>query len=197
MAKPYIIRHLMHTWFEEQPSLIPGQPPVPRERLSRLGEEVEFTNENAEKRALELNAVYSDADAEAIRDGTYRGFDRENVYNARRAAGLSTPAEEQAATIPEILSPTGSIPVATGNDATATGGALSISFADATPELLGDFIRDNRVSAPNTLALLPADPTVDDVNKLMDAEVHATNNAPRASVQQPLDKKLTELSQAE
>lgn len=187
----YIIKHLMHTWFEETEPLAPGQPVGLVERISRLGEEVDFTNPNAEKRALDLNAVYTDEEAEMIREGTYRGIDAENVYSARRRLGFDAPAETVAPQIAEIMqqAATGQ-PQADAETATAGG----IAFASASEELLGFYIRDYKLSGPATLDLLPADPTTEDVEKLMDAENLATNNSPRGNVIGPLEKKLTDIS---
>lgn len=167
-----IIKHLLFTWFQNVPDQHdPSGNPVRVEKLAYLGQKVDVNDEVSLQRGEELGAFYTDDEAKAIEDGSYDGVDAEHVFRARANSGIT-----QAPSAP---------PQITSGDSTA-----SVNFSELSSEELGDYIHENRLSVSDTKALLPEDASDADINKLWDAEVHATDNAPRKGVTDYLDTKL-------
>jgi hypothetical protein len=164
-----IIKHRLFTWFEEVESTVHlGQTGLV-ERIAHLGEEVDITNPTYVARGEELGSFYTDAEAKEIKAGTYNGPDAEAVYRARES-GFAQPVE----------------PV--------EGEGAGLDFKDASSEEVAEYIKENKLSVPNTLALLPADADEDDINTLYDAEGIASENDPRKGVTDALDAKLAAIT---
>lgn len=162
-----IIKHRLFHWFEEvDSSVVPGERGYV-ERLNHLGEEVDVTNPAYLKRGEDLDAFYTDDEAKAIKAGSYRGDDAGIVYNSRQNLGIQQSP---------MNAPTPDSPEA------------DPSTMDAVA--LAEFITQNRLNAEQTVALAGDDE--DSINKVLDAENIATNNEPRKSVIEPLERKLTD-----
>jgi hypothetical protein len=180
MAETKMIRHLLFTYGKEvdNPMFIEGgdQPEmVLQEGLARLGEEVEITRDYDLQRGTELGAFFTDAQAQAIKDGTYRGSDAPQVVAARlQAARLSeaeAEEEERQAALEE-------------------GDASGLSV-----EQLAEKIQSESLTVDETIDLADEN-DVNSINKVLDAEAMATNNEPRVGVTRGLEARLAKASQA-
>lgn len=159
---PKIIKHRLFTWFEEVDSPVQPGTTVLAERIAHHGEEVDVTNDAHIRRGEELNAFYTDEEADAIRAGTYRGQDAEILY--RRRAGI-TPQ-------PQI-------------EAIDDEGPQTQTL---TTEELADYIKENNLSADQTVNLAGDD--LESIERVLDAENIATDNDPRPDVVHHLEAKM-------
>lgn len=157
-----IIKFRLFTWFEEVDSpVMPGQT-VLAERIAHLGEKIDITNPAYVTRGEELGAFYTDEEAAAIEDGTYRGFDSDAVFRARAGINPVSPIE----------------PVE----------GEGINVDSLSDEEIAEYIRENNLNVDETVAL--AGNTVESIEKILDAEKIYTDNDPRVGVEKGLDKKL-------
>jgi len=157
-----IIKHRLFTWFEEVDSpVVPGQK-VLSERINHLGDDVNITNPAYVKRGEDLGSFYTDDEAEKIRKGTYDGADADILYRARGEAVQAPLALDQ--------------------------GGQDVSQLDAAD--LGEYIKANRLTVPQTLALVSDNANEEEIQRVLDAENIATNNSPRAGVTDVLEKRL-------
>jgi hypothetical protein len=161
-----MIRDRLFTYFEEVPDTSTPDGKVLRERLASLGQVVDITYQVSVDRGEELNSFYTDEERAAIEDGTYTGIDAESVFAARGG-----------------VQPKSDVLPADGETGT---------FDAVDAEELGRRINDERLTIPQTLALLPDDPSDEQIQKLIDAENIATGNSPRAGVIDPLERELLE-----
>jgi hypothetical protein len=173
-----MVKHLLYTWFEEVPdptNPTPGAMAL-RERITGLGERVPDTIRQADlDRGKALDSFYSDEDAEAIEAGTYSGPDAAIVYAKRARTGLSSPETEAAASQPQAALPP------------ADAGDIASQDAPA----IGEYIKSNKLTVQQTLALVPDNADDEMIDKFLDAENIATNNDPRAGVVNALEARLT------
>ena len=160
-----IIKHRLFTWFQEVDSPVHGEV-VLMERIAHLGEEVDITNPAYVARGEELDSFYTDEEADQIRAGTYAGPDAVALYSARR----------QESAVP-VIQP-------------ADGEHGGVEQMDAVE--LGAYISDNKLTVPETLALVPEDADEETLQKFLDAENIASGNDPRTGVVDPLEKRLLE-----
>jgi len=164
-----IIKHRLFTWFEVTPNPVdPSGPDVLTERINIAGDDVDITNEDYVKRGEDLDAFYTDEEADAIRAGTYAGSDSDQVYYLR-AGGQTAPHN---------------LPV-TQNELAAGD--------DMSAEDLADYIRNNKLNVDQTVALAGND--TESIEKVIDAENLATDNDPRKGVVDRLEAKLTAATQ--
>jgi hypothetical protein len=169
-----IIKHRLFTWFERTANPVdPSGGEVLTERIARMGEEADITNPDYVKRGEELDAFYTDKEAEAIRKGTYNGSDAEALYFHRNAmAGQSAPAQR-------VIQP-------------MDDEGVDVAALDA--EQLAEYIKENRLNVDQTVALAGDD--VDSIEKVLDAENLATENEPRKGVTDRLEAKLSATTQS-
>src|SRR4051794_33303967 len=123
-----IVKFRLITWFEtvDDPTAPGGQ--VMREKIASMGDEVEVP-ESEETRLDKLGAFYTAEEQAAIEDGSYNGHDRYTLANFRagkKPEGLITPA---------------------------LGEGFDIGSMQA--DEVADYIRENRLTVDQTLALLP------------------------------------------
>lgn len=161
-----IIKHRLFTWFENVDSPVHGEE-VLTERINHHGEEVDITNPAYIKRGEELGSFYTDEEADQIRKGTYNGFDAEALYQARR--------QERT---PSAIQPVDG----------EHGGVEGMDAAE-----LGAYIKENSLTVSDTLALVPENADEETLQKFIDAENIATDNDPRKSVIEPLEKRQLDL----
>lgn len=165
-----IIKIRLFTWFEKVPNpVLPNGDPVLQERIAHFGEEVDITNDyylqrGTDEKVIPGGAFYSDEDADAIRNGTYRGPELALLNRARQGLYAAPKPEEL-----EVEGEHGDI-------------------ASMTVEQLAEYIKERQLSAPATVALAGDDE--ESINKVLDAEVMASGNAPRDDVVHELDAKL-------
>jgi hypothetical protein len=167
MAKK-IIKHRLFTWFEETDSLVKKGESVLTERIAHLGQEVDITNKDYLERGEALGSFYTDAEAKAIKAGTYKGQDAAIVYAARQGLGFAPPAAAENA---------------------AEGEHGDVGSMDA-PQL-AEYIKEHKLNIDNTVSLAGDD--AESIQKVLDAENIATENDPRAGVVSKLEAKLTAL----
>lgn len=165
-----MIKHRLFTWFEEVPSKVVKGEMGLVERIAHHGEVVDITNDEYLARGEELDSFYSDADRKAIEDGTYRGFDAEAVYRMRAGQRPVNPIEP------------------------ADGEGPQIQSLDA--EELAEYIKENNLNVDATVALVGNDPTLEDIEKVLDAESIATDNDPRKGVTHALEAKMAAVTAA-
>jgi pyruvate/2-oxoglutarate dehydrogenase complex dihydrolipoamide acyltransferase (E2) component len=166
-----IVKHRLFTWFEETDSAVqPGQT-VMTERIAHMGDEIDIPNDNpylARGRQPDIDAFYTDKEADQIRANKYRGPDADTLYRFRSNTPLPAvsriePLDDEG---PQI-------------------DALSA-------EDLADYITENKLTGPQTIAL--AGETLESVEKVLDAENIASDNSPRADVVQALEAKMTAIA---
>jgi hypothetical protein len=167
------IKFLLFTYGKEvdNPLYIKGgdQPEtVLQEGLARLGETVDITRPYDLARGEELGAFFSDEDVKAIEEGTYRGPDAPAVAQARLAMAQTTiqPIE---------------------------GEGASANIADMSTEEVAELIKNEKLNVNDTIALADEN-DVDSINKVLDAEVIATDSEPRVGVEKGLEAKLSAAS---
>lgn len=165
-----MIKVLLFTWFRNEPSAINPDEMARFEKLSRLGEVVDIDDELSLARGEELGAFFTDAEREAIEDETYTGEDALTVYQAR---GVTLPAES-------LIQP--------------LAGGEGPLISRLSTEQLADYIKENNLTAQQTIALSGED--TESIEKVLDAENIATDNDPRKSVVNALEKKLTAATSA-
>jgi len=166
-----IIKHRLFTWFEVTPNPVdPSGPDVLTERINIAGDDVDITNEDYVKRGEDLDAFYTDEEADEIRAGTYAGSDADQVYYLRnrgntapRAQGQIQPADGEA-----------------GNP-----GEMSV-------DEMADYIKDHKLNVEQTVALAGDD--LESIEKVLDAENLATDNEPRRGVVDRLEAKMSAAS---
>lgn len=161
-----IIKHLMFTAYVEVPDPnAPGGVSY-RERLYRLGDEASDLRPEdiARGERPDIDAFYTDAEAEQIRNGTYRGADAETLYAARRGQRP----------VPLILP--------------AEGEHGDVQSMDAAE--LAAYFAENKMKVDDILALLPEDADDETIQKFIDAENIASGNDPRSTLIDPLEKRL-------
>jgi len=174
MAETKMIRHLMFTYGKEvdNPLYIEGgdQPEkVLQEGIARLGEEVELTRQYDINRGNELGSFFSDEQAQAIKDGEYRGVDAPQVVAARlQVARMEQEQEEEEET----------------QKALEEGDASSLSV-----EQLSEKIQNESLTVQETIDLADSS-DINSINKVLDAENMATNNEPRVGVTRGLEAQL-------
>lgn len=162
-----IIKHRLFTWFEETASLVKQGETVLTERINHMGDEVDITNPDYYERGKLLGSFYTDAEADKIREGTYRGRDaailarfRAGQFQAPQAAALAVEGEHG-----------------------------DVEQMDAMQ--LSEYIRQNELTPEDVIAL--AGDTEESINKVLEAESYATDYEPREEVVAGLEAKLTEV----
>jgi len=164
-----IIKHRLFTWFEVTPNPVdPSGPDVLTERINIAGDDVDITNEDYVKRGEDLDAFYTDEEADKIRAGTYAGTDADQVYYLR-SGGQTAPHN-----LPHI------------SPADGEAGNLSV-------EELADKIRNEKLNVEQTVALAADD--LASIEKVLDAENLATDNEPRRGVVDRLEAKMSAASE--
>lgn len=170
-----MIKHLLFTYGEqrENPLWFEGSTDQPKEiiveGLARHGQVVDVTREYDINRGENLDAFYTDAEREAIEDGSYVGPDAEVVFSARANTTTGT------STVTSALPP-------------ATGGVQPVTpINDMSDEEIADMIQKEGLNSEQTVALAGDDP--EQIEKVMDAE-NLLENGPRKGVIAALDKKL-------
>ena len=164
-----IIKVRLFTWFEETDSPVHPGETVLTERIATMGQEVDITNEAYVKRGEDLDAFYTDEEAEEIRNGTYQGYDADLLYGARSGGLAGAPVIEPAE----------------GEH----GDAESMDAAE-----LGQYIKEQNLTVPQTVSLIPADADEGALQKFEDAENIATDNEPRSGVISAIDKRREALA---
>lgn len=161
-----IVKFRLITYFDEVDNpAMPGTSTLV-ERIASLGEKVDVTRDVDLKRLDSLGALYTEEETAAIEDGSYRGYDRGILENAR--AGLK---------------PQGVIEDIEGEGA---------QIDDLSTEDLATHIKEQDLTVDQTLELVGPNPTVDRVNKVLDAENLATENQPRVTLVDALNKLAAE-----
>lgn len=173
MGHQVIIKHRLFTWFEDGTSAATPGETLRRERISHFGDDVDITDKVSYQRGVELDAFFSDAEAKAIRAGTFKGPQAQLLEifagRAQKPAGLIEPLDDEG-------------PQTDGMDATA----------------LGEYINENSLNVDATVSLAKADDE-DSIQKVYDAELHAAQlrgNDPRVGVTDALDKMLQAAAQS-
>lgn len=168
-----IVKFRLVTYFDEvENQVTPNGETVLVERLASMGDEVDFRPAD-EERLDSLGALYTEDEAKAIQEGSYRGTDAGVLATFRGTASR----------------PTGTVTAAEGE---GNPGDID-SYPDAVA--LGEHIRDTRPNVEGTLALLPDNPSEEQIQKLYDAENIATGDSPRSGVVDKLDRLLAEKSE--
>lgn len=167
MAKR-MIKHLMFTHFDKvEDPLLPGGYGL-KERIARLGEEVEISDEYIRRgERADIDAFYTAAEAKAIKAGTYKGVDAAAVYAARSG--------QRPAPLIEAIE----------------GEHGDVNQMDA-PQLAA-FMLENKLSIPKVLQLVPEDADGETLQKFVDAENIATSNSPRDTLIAALEKRISDL----
>jgi len=165
-----IIKIRLFTWFENVDSPVEPGTQTRVERINSMGERVEINDDWSLQRGEELDAFFSDEDAQAIVDGTYTGQYADLLANqATHGTGQTPPL----------------VTAAEGEHGDAAG---------MSTEEMADYIKENKLNVSETVALAGDD--VDGINKVLDAENMATNNDPRKGVVDHLEAKLAAASQS-
>ena len=168
-----IIKHRLVTWFEEiEDKFAPGGVNL-REHINHFGDDVEIPDDEIE-RIKSVNTpqdppFFSDKDAEAIRDGSYRGRHAALLDQFRQAA---RPQFGQ------------------GQIQPADGEGPQIDSLDA--DELADYIVENKLTVDQTVGLA-REGDADSINKVYDAEIAAAQKKdadPRKGVTDRLDAML-------
>lgn len=164
-----IVKFRLITYFDEVDNqAMPGNKTLV-ERIANFGEKVDISREVDLAKLESLGALYTEEQTEQIEAGTYRGRDSALLAGARagiRPASVIEDLEDEGPQVDEL-----------------------------SAEELGAFIREQDLNVDQTLALVGDNPTADRVNKVIDAENIATDNQPRVTLLDPLEKLLAEVSQ--
>lgn len=164
MAKRTVKFRLV-TFFDQVANQVtPGGEDVLVERVASMGDEIELRKVD-EERLDSLGALYTKDEAKAIKDGTYNGPDA-----------------------PVLAAFTGGAIPAAGTVQPADGEHGDAASMDAPA--LAEYIREHRLNIKDTVALAGDDP--ESVQKVLDAENIATDNAPRQGVLDALEPRLAE-----
>jgi hypothetical protein len=159
-----IVKFRLVTYFDEVPNQVtPQGENVLVERTASLGEKIAL-READEKRLDSLGALYTEDEAKAIEEGKYQGVDAALLAASRGG-----------------VRPQGQIQPADGE-----GEASAMDAAE-----LAQYIRENRLNIGETVALAGED--AESIQRVLDAENIATDNAPRAGVTEQLERRLAEL----
>jgi hypothetical protein len=158
-----MIKFRMFHYYEEVATPVPeGQPKPLTEKRATFGQIVDIPREEDIARGERLGAFFTDEEREAIDDGSYTGPDYDMLRRTGQAAAAAA-AEGQV--------------VPTGGE--------SLDMDEASPEEIADFIRDNRLNIPATVAL--AQNRADWAEKVLDAEGFVSTQ-PRVGVTEALEK---------
>lgn len=162
-----IVKFRLVTYFDEVDNQVtPGGDTILVERTASMGQKISLRPKD-EERLDSLGALYTDEEAKMIEDGTYKGSDAAVLSTFR--GGLRP------------LAPDDAVSGAVGEGDPATMDAVA----------LGQYIRDNRLNAEKTVALAGDDE--ESIQRVIDAENIATENSPRVTVLEPLEKRLADL----
>ena len=163
-ANEKIIKIRLFTWFENVDSAVDPSVKDRVERISHMGERVEINDDWSLQRGEDLDAFFSDEEAQKIVDGTYKGPLADLLANqATHGTGQTPPL----------------VTAAEGEHGDAAG---------MSSEEMADYIKENKLNVSETVALAGDDE--DSINKVLDAENIATNNDPRKGVVDHLEAKL-------
>jgi hypothetical protein len=164
-----IIKVRLFTWFRNQESpAVPGEQ-VRMEMINHMGDDVVIDDEQSLARGEELDAFYSDEEADQIRNGTYAGPD---------------------AAILEHVSGTKQLPA--GNAEVTDMDGEGPQTENLSSQELGEYINENKLNVDQTVALA-TEGDADSINKVYDAEDHAAQlrgNDSRKGVTDRLDVML-------
>lgn len=168
-----IVKFRLATAFEEveDPNAPSGKNLL--ERVFSMGDEIDEADVSAASfaRLKDLGALYTDEEADQIRNGTYRGADAEILYRFRN----QSPAPES-----------------TTSPALGEGATIDVSSADA--EQIAEHITENKLNVQETVALAGDNPDLDTIEKVLDAEAIASDNSPRKGVTDALEAKMAAAS---
>ena len=159
-----MIKHLLVTWFRNEPSAIDPEQTVRLEKINRIGDVVDIDDDASYQRLEELGSFFTDEEREKIEAGTYNGAGAAQVYAALGQTNIA----------PEVLI----------EDAEGEGRQVD----NLSSEELAEYIKSNRLTVEETVALAGDD--ADSINKVLDAENIATDNDPRKGVETALEAKL-------
>src|SRR5215471_2313225 len=159
-----MIKHLLVTWFRNEPSAVDPEQTIRLEKINRIGDVVDIDDDASYQRLEELGAFFTDEERQKIEDGTYTGPGAQQVYAA--------------------LGNTEANPTPLIEDAEGEGRQVDNLSVDE----LADYIKSNRLTVEETVALAGED--ADSINKVLDAENIATDNDPRKGVETALEAKL-------
>jgi hypothetical protein len=169
MEKTIAVR--LFTWFQNVKSPINSDEMQRVERIAHLGETVDIDDDASLRRGEELGAFFSDEDAEAIANGTFRGPTAELIY-ARRVGTRPAQLNDEASQLP----------------------AGDFDVHEASTDELADYISENKLSVPATRSLIPENADLEMLEKFYDAENLATENEPRKGVTDYLDARMQALN---
>ena len=159
-----MIKHLLVTWFRNEPSAVNPDENQRLEKINRVGDVVDIDDEASYKRLEELDSFFTDEEREAIEEGTYQGPGASSVY---AALGNTSYAPQ-----PMIEA--------------AEGEGTQVD--NMSSEELAEYINSNKLTVDATVSLAGDD--ADSINKVLDAENIATDNDPRQGVVRQLEAKL-------
>jgi hypothetical protein len=159
-----MIKHLLVTWFRNEPSPVDPEQTIRLEKINRVGDVVDIDDESSYQRLEDLGSFFTDEEREKIEEGTYTGPGAAQVYAA--------------------LGNTSANPTPLIEDAEGEGRQVD----NLSSEELADYIKSNRLTVEETVALAGDD--ADSINKVLDAENIATDNDPRKGVETALEAKL-------
>jgi hypothetical protein len=165
-----IIKVRLFTWFENVDSVVDPSVKDRVERINSMGDRVVINDDWSLQRGEDLDAFFSDEEAQQIVDGTYKGQYAEHLANMATHGLGQTP--------PLVTS-------AEGEHGDAAG---------MSTEEMADYIKENKLNVSETVALASDDE--DSINKVLDAENMATNNDPRKGVVDHLEAKLAAAAQS-
>lgn len=179
MAERMIKFRAFHYYREVPAPGMVGGPMMLAEQQAYFGETVDIEREEDLERGETLGAFYSEKEIKQIKAGTYRGPDWEQLAAGPMVAAF-TPEEEARR---QILAPAGS-------EGEASAGGPAIDVEKASDEEIAEYIEQNNLNVPETIAL--ASGRKDLAEKVLDAEMLASNNDPRKGVLSALEKTMTE-----
>jgi hypothetical protein len=167
-----IVRYRLVTWFESFDDEFSPSGKNKREHIAHFGEEITLPEQEFDRIMTASpdhdKPFYPDDIADQIREGTYRGPELGLLTRARQGQFAPPRSEEEQV---------------------EGEGPQEVNLTDLSSEQLAEYIKANSLSAPDTVALAGDDE--DSINKVLDAEVLATGNAPRDEVVTALEAKLT------
>lgn len=166
MAKK-TIKMRLYTYWEESGNNDVGGNPILTARMAHFGETVDIPRKADVERGEKLDAFFSDKDAKAIEDGTYNG-------------GFAALLREQGVPV----SPLGEVSVTPVED---------IDVGASSAEDIAEYIKAHNLNVPDTVALAGDSP--EHAEKVLDAEVQATDSDPRKGVEAGLERIMSNASQ--
>lgn len=177
-----MIKHLLFSYGSEidNPMYVEGEEGVPSrvvvEGLASIGSTVDITRQYDLVRGEEYDAFFTDEEKAAIDEGTYDG----PLLPALQAHGyLGGQSAYQGQSIEQI-------------EAMSGGGGAPIDVASSSAEEIAEFISTNKPNVSETVALAQNDPDL--AEKVLDAEVIATESDPRTGVENALEKVMSSSS---